>query len=119
VNQGPKKLLAALLIVSLAFGSLSCTSKARRITGGILGLSGLTMATGGLVVIAKGCEESPTGNPMANCYDGPPELGWSVFGLGLLMAAVGSYLFFFTTDPEPEPEPEVEDWSDTVPIPPE
>lgn len=113
-----RRCIAILLVLSLAFGSLSCTSKARRITGGILGLSGLTMATGGLVVILKGCEENETGNPVSNCFDaGPPEVGWSVFGLGLLLTAVGAYLFFFTTDAEPEPEPEVEDWSNTVRLP--
>jgi hypothetical protein len=55
---------------------------------------------------------------MSSCHKAfSPELAWSMFGAGLLLAAVGTYLVFFTTDREKGPEPEVEDWSGTIKLP--
>lgn len=118
MNPYRDRLLAVLLITSLAFGSLSCSASAKRITGTVLGLSGLSLAVAGVVVVAKQCEGEELNDPTTNCFDvGPPEVGWSILGAGLLLAAVGAYIMFFLTPTEEEePEPVV-DWSETVKLP--
>jgi hypothetical protein len=109
------KTLPVFLSVILLF----CACSSKRNPGIIITTIGAVAVAGGIVAANYHCntdEGDPIGNEPA-CEEGNPEYGYTVAGVGLLVAALGVYLLVTLRDDYEDEE--VAQWPEDVPEIPE
>lgn len=98
---------------------LFCACSSKRKAGFVITAIGAVAVAGGIVAANYHCntdETDPLGSKPA-CEEGNPEYGYSVAGVGLLIAAFGVYLLATARDDDEDEE--VAQWPDGVPEIPE